>query len=140
MLKTVDDSALKSNLHVVESIRKFVPIAARAAIESGTYQMLGELRTVVTIFIEILNLENDFKEGLLARPQEVFRVVIRSVRRFGGLLRQYVVDDKGCVIILGFGTPGTNFENNSTLALETAISIKTQLEAVDIKCRIGRKR
>lgn len=131
------ETLLTTNVSVAGMLQKFVPKCASAAIESNTHQYLGELRRVVTIFIEIVNLEDDFKTGALERPQQVFKRVARPLFRFGGMLRQYVVDDKGCVLIAGFGLPGCNFEDNAVRALETAVLVRRNLHGIGVVCRIG---
>jgi hypothetical protein len=129
---------LTTDVRIVSMLKTFVPICASAAIETNTLQYLGELRRVVTLFIEIVNLGEDFSKGLIERPQQVFKQIMRPLLRFGGMLRQYVVDDKGCVLIAGFGVPGCNYEDNSTRALETAVLVRRNLSSMGVICRIGK--
>lgn len=127
----------KSDSPVAAVLKFFAHDAARVAIENGTSAYLAELRSVVTLFVEILSLEDELLSGLVERPQEVLSCVLASCERFGGSLRQYVVDDKGTVVIVAFGLPGSSHEDNCTRAVETAIAIRMQLQGVEVDCREG---
>lgn len=120
-------------------LRCFLHEAALKAVESDLFDFgyLAEKRTVVTMFIEVIGIENEFKIGEVLRPQRVFSFVLACLSRFEGSLRQYVFDDKGCVIIAAFGLPGTHHEDNCTRAVETARAILKSMEMIKISCRIG---
>ena len=128
---------LSTSSSILHSLKKCVPSCARAAIESNTLEYLGELRKVVTLFIEIINFDEDLENGSLDTLQKVFQHVMRPLFRYGGMLRQFVVDDKGCVIIAGFGVPGYNYEDNETRAVETAVLVRQSLINFGFSCRIG---
>jgi class 3 adenylate cyclase len=119
------------------TLRRFIHDAARNAIESDTVAYLAEIRTVVTMFIEILGLDDDFNEGDFRRPQKVMAFVVACLNRFEGSLRQFVVDDKGCVMIAAFGLPGSSHEDNCTRAIETAKAIQKALETIKVSSRAG---
>jgi class 3 adenylate cyclase len=123
--------------NIVPYLHKFLMDPAKMAIENDTLNYVAELREVVTIFIEILGLEDDFNMGFVRRPQRVIAIVIDCLDRFSGSLRQYVVDDKGCVIIAAFGLPGSSHEDNCVRAIEAATLIRDNFTEVKIECRIG---
>ena len=52
-------------------LRSYVHEAARLAIESMSIDMVAEIRTVTTIFVNIQGLEEDFENGELERVQKV---------------------------------------------------------------------
>lgn len=123
---------------VLNASRHFVHEAAVRAIGNNCLSYVGEIRQIVTAFIGLENLQEDFNDGLLARPQQALCCVTSAVRRFGGSLRQFVVDDKGCVAILSFGTPGACHENNIPRAIRCCLAIQTALKKiVDVPSRIG---
>jgi class 3 adenylate cyclase len=120
-----------------QRLRFFVQDGARDAIEQNCLSYLAELRMVVTMFIEILDLEGDFSQGLLHRPQFVICSILNCLTRFGGSLRQYVIDDKGCLAIAAFGLSGSSHEDNSIRAIETALRIRHLLNHEGISVRFG---
>lgn len=131
------DGAMIANSHCAGILRCFLHEAALDAIESNTLSYLSELRTVTTMFIEVLGLDEDFDIGDCTRPQKVISTVLACLNRFEGSLRQYVVDDKGCVIIAAFGLPGSSHEDNCTRSIETARAINKMLGTSGISCRTG---
>ena len=122
---------------IANKTRLFVPEAARVAIESGMTSFLAELRVVVTLFMEVLGLEEDFDAGRTERPSRAIAIVLASLGKYEGSLRQYVVDDKGCVIIAAFGLPGSTHEDNSVRAIETAVRVRHLLNDENIGCKMG---
>jgi class 3 adenylate cyclase len=118
-------------------LHKFLMIPAKNAIDHDTLNYVAELRQVVTIFIEILGLEDDFNMGFVRRPQRVISTVLECLDRYSGSLRQYLVDDKGCVIIAAFGLPGSAHEDNCVRAIESSTAIRDMLLSFKILCRIG---
>jgi hypothetical protein len=61
------EKLLTTDVRIAVMLKGFVPAPAAAAIESNTLQYLGELRSVVTLFIQVVGLEADFSEGLIDR-------------------------------------------------------------------------
>ena len=116
---------------------RFVHECARPHLSLDSSDFLQEIRFVITIFIELLNTEDDFDRGDVHRPQTAFLVVLGVLQKLGGALRQYVVDDKGCVMICNFGLPNFNHRDNEARAVLASLAIVTELEESDITCRIG---
>jgi len=123
---------------VLNVSRHFVHEAAVRAIENSGLPYIGEIRQIVTVFIGLENLQSDFDMGALARPQLALQCIIASAQRYGGSLRQFVVDDKGCVAILVFGTPGACHEDNVRRAIQCCLSLQQALTSdVEVSSRIG---
>ncbi len=55
----------------------------------------------------------------------------------GGFLRQFLVDDKGCVLIAMWGTPSFTYSNNCSRALRFAVSLVRQAGTLGHKCSAG---
>jgi hypothetical protein len=60
-------------VRVKEAVRQYVHEAAISAIDSNNLHFLSELRTICTVFIEIVGLSDDLDRGQLARPQQVIQ-------------------------------------------------------------------
>jgi Adenylate and Guanylate cyclase catalytic domain len=104
----------------------------------------AELREVFTTFIQpdvdvrqIMGPEVNLETVELL--QKIMLIVNSEVTRFKGQLRQFIVDDKGLVIIANFGLRGSTFPNMVEERGLPCISnikklIKTELE---LNCRVG---
>jgi class 3 adenylate cyclase len=79
----------------------------------------AELRNVYTMFINA-NIDptivGDFSADsvLFNKLQKVMQVTCRELQKFSGQLRQFIVDDKGVVLIGTFGLRGSTFRNMIT--------------------------
>jgi hypothetical protein len=135
-LRTVTPTGTKRAL-LAEELRKFMHESAVRAIESNTVAFLSELRDVAIVFTQVLDLEHEFEFGLHARPQKVFAAILKALGQFGGSLRQFVVDDKGCVAIGCFGLSGSSNQNNCVQAVEYALSLRTLLQTLGCRSASG---
>ncbi len=104
------------------ALRGFCQESARYAIESNTVGYLAELRKVITIFISIVGLDKALLQGELVSVQQVMELGVRCMGCFGGVVRQFVVDDKGCVMIAAFGLPQYSFEVRHATRLYFVVS------------------
>ena len=128
---------LKESKKYKKALIAYVHETARKAILNRTSEHLAEIRQVVTIFIQIMNLDDDFDNGNHRKPQLAFLQVLDVMKRLQGTVRQFVVDDKGCVIICAFGLPGFSSFNDSIRAVSAALGIRNSLLELNITCRVG---
>lgn len=104
----------------------------------------AELRSVYVMFIKPLlpnELVGDLQSDLDSanRLNGVMNVVSRELEQYSGHLRQFIVDDKGVVLIATFGLKGSSFPNlvsERALPATTNIYNSLQLE-LGIDTRIG---
>jgi class 3 adenylate cyclase len=122
---------------VSNALRGYVHESARSAIECNRMAYLSELRRVTTMFVNIVGLEECFNTGKLPLVQHVMEVGLSCFSRFSGTMRQYVVDDKGCVMIGAFGLPSFTNEDNNARAIDCASYIRDALHQAGIQCMIG---
>mmetsp|Transcript_39310 Transcript_39310/g.45880 ORF Transcript_39310/g.45880 Transcript_39310/m.45880 type:complete len:1642 (-) Transcript_39310:798-5723(-) len=109
----------------------------------------AELRNVYTIFITpVISSQLHFSSRvedvqhnsrLLQRLNDIMVVTTRELDNFGGHLRQYIVDDKGVVLIASFGLPGSTFPHMvSERALPATLAIQSSLDMeLNVETRIG---
>ena len=104
----------------------------------------AELRNVFVMFIspqiDYKLSGNDEKDGkLLCLLNDIMNLISRHLKRVGGQLRQFIVDDKGVVIICTFGLRGSTFPNMiSQRGLPLTRSIYDTLqEELGVKSKIG---
>jgi hypothetical protein len=134
-VRPVDISNLTPQMKVI--LLRFIHESARPHVHIVDEDFLAEIRYVVTIFIELLNIQDDLDAGDIDRPQLAIVTILNVLGNFGGTLRQYVVDDKGCVSICSFGLSNFNYRDNELRAVLASIAIITELDECEISCRIG---
>jgi len=76
----------------------------------------AELRSVYTIFIKAvlsprITGMRDIDQDLYKNLADIMHVTSRELDRYSGHLRQFIVDDKGVVLIATFGLRGSTFPN-----------------------------
>ena len=110
----------------------------------GRHRAEAELRSVFTIFINAIMTPKvtgipEIDQELYQKLADVMHVTSRELDRYSGHLRQFIVDDKGVVLIATFGLRGSTFANmisNNGLPAVFAIhrALKTE---VGVENRIG---
>ena len=63
--------------------------------------------------------------------------MVDDLTTHGGFLRQFLVDDKGCVMIVAFGVPTFSYNDNAARALECACSLLQVLQSHDGRAYVG---
>lgn len=100
----------------------------------GSRNHANDVRLVSTLFINIANdakslgYETHIEEIELL--QEIFLVARRIVNHHGGMIRQFIVDDKGCVLIVCFGVSTYRHKDDASRAVATAVDLQRTLSAM----------
>jgi len=79
----------------------------------------------------------DKKHRDLLDLQACFYQAQRILQSTGAYLRQFLVDDKGCVLIGCWGMPHLSYLDNSYRALSAAAQIKYELNKLGMNCSFG---
>ena len=79
-----------------------MPVADR--LKSGSFDYLAELREVTTMFVSWDSYSDKEHSDLLVL-QPHFLAAEKVLAESGGFIRQFLVDDKGCVLIACWGVP-----------------------------------
>ena len=69
--------------------------------------------------------------------QPCFFEAQRILHNSGAYLRQFLVDDKGCVLIACWGMPHLSYLDNAYRALSAAVQIRQDLYKLGMKCSFG---
>lgn len=129
------DNDLSSLL--LEPLTNFVPKPVLVAIHTESSHQIGELRTVTTLFLS-LDSYDQIGNADPATLQPFFLIAQQVMQETGGFLRQFLIDDKGCVLIIMWGVPLYTYSNNCSRALYTAFSISQRIrKEVGHHCSIG---
>ena len=137
----VDDeevaAAQQSQQALLHNVAMFVPVPVLAALRYDTFDNLGELRNVTTMFLSLDSYSSDAHSDPTTL-QPFFLLGQQALHMTGGFLRQFLVDDKGCVFIAMWGVPSFTYANNCSRALNCAVSIhRSASQQLDFRCSIG---
>eukprot|EP01031_Cornospumella_fuschlensis_P040981 gene40981-49988_t len=121
---------------LVDSLVLFLPLPITLALHTEGNHMISELRQVTTLFMSL----DSYDPALHSDPislQPMFLTVQQVLTESGGFLRQFLVDDKGCVLIAMWGVPSYTYANNSSRALYFAAATSKRLSELGHRCSIG---
>jgi class 3 adenylate cyclase/energy-coupling factor transporter ATP-binding protein EcfA2 len=102
----------------------------------------AELRTVVTIFAKIhvnvtLGHSAEQDQALLSTLQNCMAIIVTSLKEHFGQLRQFMIDDKGCVAIGTFGLRSSVTADNAAAGIDTAHAVIARLQRIGLSASIG---
>jgi class 3 adenylate cyclase len=120
----------------VESLTLFVPLPVVNALYFDSNHQISELRTVTTMFLCL----DSYNPRLHSDPttlQSFFLLAQQGLLDSGGFLRQFLIDDKGCVLIGMWGIPSYTYANNCSRALYCAAYIHNRIHEIFHRCSIG---
>ncbi len=124
------------------SLEAYVHETARSAIKADANIALSEIaerRVVVVGFGRVRGLDEALDAGKagLRAVQACLATCLKYLTQSGALLRQFIYDDKGVVLIWTFGLTQATFEDNPRRGLRTARELDEALSAIGLSIDIG---
>ena len=125
------------------SLEAYVHETAREVIEADVdLELLSEIaerRVVVVGFGRVRGLDAALENGSsgLRDVQSCLATCLEPISQSGALLRQFIYDDKGVVLIWTFGQTQATFEDNPHRGLRTAQALHEALSATGLSIDIG---
>jgi class 3 adenylate cyclase len=116
------------------------PRERRSSLHSNAVTELlsdAELRPVFTVFAMVEGIDWADSDAALQTLQSIMDLACDICRVHSGALRQFIVDDKGVVLIFNFGLPGFIVQHQAERVLEFADSLAKALQIIALKARIG---
>lgn len=120
----------------MSGLLNFVPGHIAEALKRGVRVVLAELREVTTMFMKW----DGFSSGRYTDGgslQKCFFLAQEVLFEGGGYLRQFLVDDKGCVLIAVWGVAEANHVDNALRALWAAVTIRARLQSLGMGTSAG---
>jgi class 3 adenylate cyclase len=117
-------------------ILRFLPPPVVLSLQDGYFDPISELRIVTTLFLKIDTYSYD-KHRKLTTLQNFFYLIQTSIAQSGGCLRQFLVDDKGCVLIVLWGVPSASYANNGARSIYCAATIQNASQRFRHVCSVG---
>ena len=110
-------------------MRSVVHEMARNGVDADMLNIMGDMRWVTTMFVRLDDLIPHLSAGNLDPVQKSFIILLDTVSSCGGILRQFVQDDKGCVAIGCLGVSGHSFVDNESRILRCAFTLMDRLRS-----------
>lgn len=130
------DVQFSDNTALTLNILSFIPTPVVSSLTAGSFKTVSELREVTTVFVKLDSYDPVLNQDLMTLQQ--FVVSAQEVLALaGGVLRQFLVDDKGCVLIALWGVPSASYPNNAHRALAFSQSLSKVVERMGHECSIG---
>lgn len=146
--------ALAQNPDLAELFRGYMPQAAQRVVDDMRSDMANELRRASTLFIMLPDANDpggatsgsdegepgSQADGLTlntSRVQDAVSLCLLVVAKYRGTVRQFLVDDKGAVLIVAWGVPPFAHSDDERRAAEAALDIERDLTAVGMQASIG---
>jgi hypothetical protein len=123
-----------AELGATASLVDFIPRPVIEAISVSLLSNLCEFRTVTSVFVKIEVCPHDEEVPVI---QKLFYGLQGCIADSGGFLRQFLVDDKGCVLIALWGVPTATFPNDCSRALRCAAAMRIKASGLLAKLSIG---
>eukprot|EP00002_Diphylleia_rotans_P021223 TRINITY_DN4136_c0_g2_i3.p1 TRINITY_DN4136_c0_g2~~TRINITY_DN4136_c0_g2_i3.p1 ORF type:complete len:1613 (-),score=302.42 TRINITY_DN4136_c0_g2_i3:724-5562(-) len=123
------------NVHI-DNLKVYMQIPVVRRLDAGHSMESAELRRCSVIFISLVGLEFGSIDSL-DRIQSSLAVIQQNVYKMDGFIRQFIMDDKGCVAIVAFGIAGMAHEDDQFRAVETALKIQADLAKINMTCSMG---
>ena len=133
LLTSPDTRASKK---IVSSASLFIPKPIMTAISTESLDLVGEFRQVTTMFLSLDSYSAVGNQDP-STLQPFFLIAQEVLYESGGFLRQFLVDDKGCVLIAMWGIPSFTYSNNCSRALYCAVSISVRAKEIGHVCSVG---
>jgi len=154
-IANLDDGTQVLNSHVEKKCDNYTTQSnVRQRFQENSILEYAELRTVYTMFVmPLISTKAIFKKRsttlsiyekqkilkLISLLNSIYEITIRELQKYGGHLLQFIIDDKGVVLIGTFGLRGSIFPHMiSERGLPATMCIHQALEEeLDIESRIG---
>ena len=120
----------------IAAIGLFVPMPVSVGLSAGTFDYLAELREVTTMFMSWDSYNEEVHSDLLSL-QNIFLVAQKILIQSGGFIRQFLIDDKGCILIACWGVPTASHPDNARRALCAGAIIGYELNELGMQTSVG---
>ncbi|MBN2002787.1 MAG: tetratricopeptide repeat protein [Anaerolineae bacterium] len=135
-LETPDWSSVTDPEAVQANLLRFVPGPVQRWLNDGLTEWVSVLRPMTVLFVGVEGLQYEQPDAVL-RIHNFLRTTQQTLYRYEGTLRQFVVDDKGTVVMALFGAPPLAHEDDPRRAALCALHLKNETEAQNVYLAMG---
>jgi len=131
-----DWEALPQPAAVEANLLRFVPGPVLAWLNHGLANWAPALRRMTVLFVGVQGLQYD-RPDIAERLHAFLRQTQETLYRYEGTLRQFVVDDKGTVVMALFGAPPFAHEDDPARACLCAQRLQQVTADLDLQLALG---
>ncbi len=135
-LEAPDWSVIPNPEAIQRNLKRFIPGPVQRWLEDGLTEWLSVLRPMAVLFVGVEGLQYEQADAV-ARIHNFLRTTQQTLYRYEGTLRQFVVDDKGTVVMALFGAPPFAHEDDPKRAALCALHLQQLTEAQDVHLAMG---
>eukprot|EP00002_Diphylleia_rotans_P034920 TRINITY_DN7555_c0_g1_i1.p1 TRINITY_DN7555_c0_g1~~TRINITY_DN7555_c0_g1_i1.p1 ORF type:complete len:2453 (-),score=413.18 TRINITY_DN7555_c0_g1_i1:295-7653(-) len=121
------------------ALRSYLMPVVNSRLSSGQSLWLAEIRKVSILFMRIPIFNQEESDQFVFNSIQKAMLIIQSrIFHWGGAIRQFMMDDKGSVLVAVFGLPPESSENYSARCIRAALDLQSAFhEELYISCSIG---
>ena len=118
------------------ALRAFVPEVILSRLDAEQTGWLAELRRVTVVFLNLIGLDYEAPEAR-DQVQTALRTIQEAISYYEGTIRQFMVDDKGTVLMAAFGLPPYTHEDDAARAVQAAQLMQANLRQSGLRSAVG---
>ena len=128
--KNNQEVAVKLNSSMEEIARYFIPKAVQVQYDSGQMDCwTDELRVVTVLFVKLNTIiPTEPINQYCKKLQQLLVIMQTEILQYQGMVRQFLADDKGIVLIAAFGVPPYSHIDGALRGVRAGISIHMKLK------------
>ena len=114
----------------------FIPAAITRRLTAGQTDWLAELRRVTVLFITVSGLDYAAPDA----PEHIQAMMLslqEKLYAYEGSVRQFIVDDKGAVLIAALGLPPLSHEDDAARGVQAAAAMHAALRQLGLRGAVG---
>ncbi|GMH82354.1 hypothetical protein TrVE_jg6661 [Triparma verrucosa] len=135
LLESLADSNPSRLSSLFQTVGSFVHETAFKSLQESP-RVSNELRPVYTVFLNIIITSGSGKVTF-TKLDEVFKAIAAASGKWGAMIRQFIVDDKGTVCILSYGLKGGVHKNMNSMLFELLAELEGDLTSIGVKFEAG---
>ena len=122
----------------INGLLEYAPLCIAHAVHYGTSNA-ADVRNVTVVFVKFKGLPSiqKDKERALETLHEFFKSVEKAIYSQRGILRQFVVDDKGAVAVIVVGFPPLSYANQAARGVTIALRIRSNSDKFGFSVSAG---
>jgi class 3 adenylate cyclase len=119
-----------------QALMRFVPRQVTRLVQPGGAELFAEFRRVSACFLRLTGLVCDSPQDL-ERVQQAIGLADAIVNRYGGGEQRLTMNDKGALLMVVFGLPGSAHEDDPVRAVLAMRELLTALDDLWLDCTCG---
>ena len=118
------------------ALQSYIPAAVRARLDAGQTEWLAEFRHVTVLFVNIIGLDYAASDAL-AQAHRAMYAMQNALYHYEGSVNQFLVDDKGPVLLAAFGLPPMAHEDDTVRGVMAALEVQGALCQLGLRSTVG---